>query len=155
MSIKTKYGNASIDSNGYYQIRSDEYSFRGHKLHRLIMADAIGCGIPSNYHVHHIDGNKLNNDLNNLELLTIEEHSSIHHKNKIVSLKSKIKLSKTKNNTCEYYRVTKANDNRYKQGFIYRYQYVDNNGKHQSISSTNLKKLEKKVREKELEWRKL
>lgn len=32
---------------------------------------------------------------------------------------------------------------------------IDSNGKHQSISSTNLKKLEKKVREKELEWRKL
>ena len=60
--IKTKYGNASI-SNGYYNVRSNEHGFRGHGLHRLIMADYLGCGIPKQFHVHHIDGDRLNNSV--------------------------------------------------------------------------------------------
>ena len=31
------------------------------------------------YHIHHIDYNKLNDDLNNLEVLTAAEHAVIHH----------------------------------------------------------------------------
>ena len=34
--------------------------------------------IPEGYHVHHKDGNPLNNDPHNLELLTAEEHSRAH-----------------------------------------------------------------------------
>lgn len=37
------------------------------------------CGkIPKGYHIHHIDGNPLNNDITNLQLLTAEEHVQIH-----------------------------------------------------------------------------
>jgi hypothetical protein len=28
--------------------------------------------------VHHIDGNKLNNDINNLDLCTVQEHNACH-----------------------------------------------------------------------------
>jgi len=34
------------------------------------------------YNVHHKDGNILNDHISNLELLTIEEHTSFHHKGK-------------------------------------------------------------------------
>jgi recombination protein RecA len=34
--------------------------------------------IPNNYHIHHIDENQLNNDLNNLMLITPSEHGKLH-----------------------------------------------------------------------------
>jgi len=36
--------------------------------------------IPKGYEVHHIDGDRQNNRLDNLELLTIEEHAKRHAK---------------------------------------------------------------------------
>ena len=33
--------------------------------------------------MHHIDGNKLNNDINNLMLLTTGEHSKLHRKQEL------------------------------------------------------------------------
>lgn len=35
--------------------------------------------IPKGHHIHHKDGNKRNNSLENLELLTAEEHRKKHH----------------------------------------------------------------------------
>lgn len=34
--------------------------------------------IPEGCHVHHIDGNKDNNDISNLELMTVHDHTSYH-----------------------------------------------------------------------------
>ena len=31
-----------------------------------------------NFHVHHIDGDKLNNDINNLAVMTRSAHSRLH-----------------------------------------------------------------------------
>lgn len=39
---------------------------------------ANGCDIPDGYDVHHIDGNKLNNSIYNLELVNRFEHNSYH-----------------------------------------------------------------------------
>lgn len=46
--------------------------------HRLIMAEAIGRPLETDEHVHHIDGNKSNNALDNLELMTNAEHQKLH-----------------------------------------------------------------------------
>jgi len=35
--------------------------------------------IPRGYEIHHIDGNRKNNDLENLKLVTIQEHYDIHY----------------------------------------------------------------------------
>ena len=35
--------------------------------------------IPEGYEIHHIDGNKNNNDIDNLKCVSIEEHLDIHH----------------------------------------------------------------------------
>ena len=64
---------------------------------------------------------------------------------------TKKKMSKSKNIT-GFYRVSKGKNNTCKQGFTWRYQYFDNN-KRKTISSIDLKKLEKKVKKEGLEWK--
>lgn len=63
-----------------------------------------------------------------------------------------IRTSNEARNTSGYYRVCKKKDKSCKQGFVWRYNYFDENGKQKTISSVDIKKLEKKVREKELVW---
>lgn len=60
-----------------------------------------------------------------------------------------------KKNTTGYYRVSKNKNSIYKQGFVYRYRYYDENGKQKVINSVDLKKLEVKVKERGLPWKKL
>ena len=46
---------------------------------------ANGCDIPNGFDIHHIDGNKLNNSIYNLELVNHKKHVSEHNKGKILS----------------------------------------------------------------------
>lgn len=50
------------------------------RLHRATWEYHNGK-IPKGYHVHHKDGNKLNNDISNLEILPGAEHISLHGNN--------------------------------------------------------------------------
>ena len=47
--------------------------------HRYVMECAIGRPLTKEENVHHKDGNKLNNDINNLELTTRAEHVHKHY----------------------------------------------------------------------------
>ena len=66
--------------------------------------------------------------------------------------KNSIAKSKSTNKTTKYYKVYKVQDNRYKQGFRYVYSYYTEKGKRKTISSTNIKKLEQKVKKLNLLW---
>ena len=46
--------------------------------HRRVMEEYLGRELTSNEIVHHIDGNKLNNDISNLVLTTRANHLKIH-----------------------------------------------------------------------------
>lgn len=70
------------------------------------------------------------------------------------SVATKEKMSKTKN-TSGYYRVYKNKTKNCKQGFRWVYRWTDKNGKRKSLSNNNIKKLEKKVKEKGLIWEKI
>ena len=48
--------------------------------HRLVMSESIGRILDNNDIVHHIDGDKHNNIISNLELTTRSSHASIHGK---------------------------------------------------------------------------
>ena len=63
------------------------------------------------------------------------------------------KISKAMNST-GFFCVSKKKSCRVKQGFIYSYSYFEG-GKRKNITSINIKKLEKKVKKKGLEWKKL
>ena len=46
--------------------------------HRLIMENFLGRKLEFNEVVHHIDGNKINNNLDNLDLCTRVQHNRCH-----------------------------------------------------------------------------
>jgi hypothetical protein len=77
MVIKTEFGKAYISSKGYYMIYSNELNNKGKLLHRLVYEKFIGI-IPDNYDIHHIDGNRLNNEIYNLQCLSHSEHIKLH-----------------------------------------------------------------------------
>lgn len=63
--------------SGKYYRRDAWGTFGPSNLHRAIWEDAYGP-IPAGTHVHHRDGNTLNNDLANLELIGATEHLRLH-----------------------------------------------------------------------------
>jgi hypothetical protein len=68
-------GSGSI-SNGGYRV----FNVGGEMLleHRLVMQRLIGRPLRHEEHVHHIDGDKLNNDPGNLQIVSPTEHISLH-----------------------------------------------------------------------------
>ena len=47
-------------------------------LHRVLMENKLGRLLAPGEHVHHIDGNKRNDDPENLAVLTRSEHGKVH-----------------------------------------------------------------------------
>lgn len=158
--IETKFGKANINNKGYYDIVSEhEGNFRK-KLHRLIYEDYHKVTLLSTTDIHHIDGNKLNNNIENLEAISHGEHSRRHmcEYNPMLgenhSEKSMIKMS-ARHSTSGYFRVTKTIDPKMKQGFLWAYQYYDKNKKRKRIRRKTIPELKKAVLEKGLLWKKL
>lgn len=69
-----------VEDNHFHSTIVDDNGVK-HRIydHRLIYELYYG-NIPKGYVVHHKDENKLNNNPNNLALLTLKEHTSIHQK---------------------------------------------------------------------------
>lgn len=64
---------STIDSRGYRVIR-------GRREHRIVMEKYLGRALLTDEHLHHIDGNKSNNSLINLLLISSSEHGKMHYK---------------------------------------------------------------------------
>ena len=73
-------GTSYIHAGGYRVVHVGKArSSSGYMLeHRLVMEQVLGRALRSDEHVHHIDGDKLNNDPSNLVLLTNAEHQRLH-----------------------------------------------------------------------------
>ena len=67
------------------ELRSDYRSLRVggrvRETHRYVMEQKLGRKLLRTEIVHHIDGNKLNNNPDNLELMTLVEHTRMHYNN--------------------------------------------------------------------------
>ena len=151
--IDTIWGHAKINHRGYFQITtSGEYHRK--ELHRIIY-ESIWGKIPRGCVIHHIDGDKTNNCILNLQIMSAEHHSKLHNYNveKPHSLSTQINMSKVRNSS-GYFRVTIRNDERYSQGFVYEYWYYENKSK-KCLKSVDIDKLKEKVLSKGLDWFKL
>ena len=71
----TEFGNAYKRKDGYYQISSGIH--QGKLLHRLIYEECFGS-IPKGFHIHHLDGNKENNNPANLVMISKSNHHHLH-----------------------------------------------------------------------------
>lgn len=81
--VKSKYG-------GHTKIRSDGYRFvyvpthphatkEGYVMeHILVMEEHIGRYLKKDEVVHHKNHNRIDNSINNLQLMTFKEHASLH-----------------------------------------------------------------------------
>lgn len=69
--------------HGYYHTH---YGKTTKLLHRVVWESYNGK-IPKGFHIHHKDGNKDNNDISNLEMISAREHLSNHGKKNFNSKK--------------------------------------------------------------------
>ena len=64
------------DRDGYLTVRVNN---KKQMVHRLVY-EYFGTDFNKGYHIHHIDGNKQNNCIDNLECVSPSEHNRRHHK---------------------------------------------------------------------------
>lgn len=67
-----------LQKNGYLTIC---LANKKYYIHRLIMEEHLGRKLKSDEQVHHINGNKLDNRIENLQVIKRGEHQKIHSKN--------------------------------------------------------------------------
>ena len=75
-SRRAKAKGTRVNSNGYHEFTMGPDA--GRNVHAVKMEKRIGRRLKPDECVHHIDGNKLNNEENNLALLTISGHARLH-----------------------------------------------------------------------------
>ena len=84
-----KFVGVFINNLGYRMIHVPNHpnaNIRGYVLeHRLVMEKAIGRYLTADEVVHHKNHDKLDNRIENLELLTRSEHQSMHMKERLAS----------------------------------------------------------------------
>lgn len=83
------------DGKGYIIVLRPDW-FTGRKgskhvfKHTIVMCEALGVTeLPAGFCIHHIDGDKTNNDINNLALMTQTAHQRLHSRLKRATTISK------------------------------------------------------------------
>ena len=91
-SLRLKRYIGSISKGGYLLIRPPK-GYKNWCVHQYIWMVANQADIPEGYDIHHMDGNKLNNSIYNLELVEHTLHMVEHKQNILEETKKKISES--------------------------------------------------------------
>lgn len=67
------------DQTGYYLCSTENETKVRKRMHVYVWEYFYGS-VPEGYHIHHIDGDKSNNAIQNLQLLSAKEHEKLHGK---------------------------------------------------------------------------
>ena len=86
--MKTEYGKFHINKQGYY--------VKNIYLHNLVWVNFYGKPVPDGYAIHHINGDKTDNRIQNLQCVERKTHSRFHNKGRRHSEKSKKQISESK-----------------------------------------------------------
>ena len=153
--IKTKYGNATLNNYGYYHISSGKEGNHGKYLHRLIFEDFYNIKLdeefPEGIEIHHIDGDKTNNEIWNLEPVSKSEHRQMHLYNdenpfhKRPNTESHNQSISKKRTGTGIYRLSHNN------GWL-RYSYYDEKGVRKSFSRKTFSQVKQWVLDNGFEW---
>ena len=103
----------TIDRDGYLRIDTHPVGAKIRQrttIHRMLMEEHLGRKLEPWEVVHHIDENKLNNAIENLEVLTVQEHMDKHFKGKPLTRRAKLTLRFQTQQREEIKRLRKAND---------------------------------------------
>lgn len=76
LGISVEWSYERIDKDGYLEICLD--SSIKVRYHRYVMESYLGRKLDSREHVHHLDLDKLNNDVDNLIIINPTIHNQIH-----------------------------------------------------------------------------
>lgn len=95
--VNTEYGTANL-SHGYLRITSYKEGNYGKAVHRLVFEDYYNYELDITDEVHHIDGNKLNNDPLNLVRMSKSDHTALHMTGRVLSEDSKKKIGDSHKN---------------------------------------------------------
>jgi hypothetical protein len=79
-------GGAYISQDGYLQRLVSSNPKKYYPSHRLLMENHLGRPLTNDEVVHHINGNKLDNRIENLAAMTNGEHVAIHNKTRLKAL---------------------------------------------------------------------
>lgn len=77
-----------IDKKGYRQIKIDG---KNKREHRHVVELHLGRALLRSEDVHHIDKNKLNNAIDNLEILPHGKHATLHNNKRVYKKGYKMK----------------------------------------------------------------
>lgn len=92
-----------------YYLAGIYFQRKGKRLHRAVWEYHNG-EIPTGYHIHHKDGNKHNNNIENLEMVLAKEHNSYHMSQPENVNRSKEAIKIAQKAACEWHKSEKAFD---------------------------------------------
>lgn len=94
----------------YRKHRGEKYFTRGtKKLHRVVWEDHHGP-IPTGSHIHHIDGDRANNTIENLECITPKEHRQRHKMDDQQRERNRLLLERIRPKASEWHKTKAGRD---------------------------------------------
>lgn len=79
--IQTKYGTATLDKNGYLHL-TKKTPFKSRLVHVRVWEEHYNKPVPDKCVIHHMNGNKTDNRIQNLQCCTRSNHIKFHAKGK-------------------------------------------------------------------------